>query len=281
MKNKICLVTGANSGIGKQVCRVLASKGAEVVMSARNAQEANRVKDQIISETGNSKIHLILADLSSFEEVVALAEKFASQFERLDVLINNAGIFLSDYTENNAGIEIQWMVNYLAPYLLTRRLENRLTAAPEARVINVSSNAHFRGSIDFNDLNHRQNYQGFRAYAQSKLGNVLFTKALVQHMSSQGLSAYSLHPGVVNTGIGDKNSDGWMSWVWRLARPFMISTQEGAQTITYLATMPSGQEKNGSYFVKCKLQSSSELSNDRKLIERLWMVSENQVKHYL
>ena len=281
MNNKVCLVTGANAGIGREVCLALAFRGAEVVMSARNTQEAEKVRDQIIAQTGNNKIHLIAADLSSFQGVTVLSKEFTSKFQRLDVLINNAGIFLSRYTETADGVETQWMVNYLAPYLLTRRLMDRLKAASEARIINVSSNAHLRGTINFSNLNNSADYQGFKAYAQSKLGNVLFTKYLAEWLKPSNISSFSVHPGVVRTGIGDKNSQGWMAWVWSLAKPFMISPAKGASTIVYLATSDKIQHQSGAYFINKTPSPSSKDSIDPGIAKRLWQVSEDMVKDYL
>ena len=153
MEGKVCLVTGANAGIGKEVCMALAAKGAEVVMSARNRQQAEQVREQIIESTGNPRVHVLLADLSSFREVINLTDTFRSEHQKLDVLVNNAGIFLTEYQETVDGIETQWMVNHLAPYLITRRLMDLLKSSSDARIINVSSNAHFQGKIDFDDLN--------------------------------------------------------------------------------------------------------------------------------
>ncbi|GJM28755.1 MAG: short-chain dehydrogenase [Cyclobacteriaceae bacterium] len=281
MNGKICLVTGANAGIGKETCMALASKGAEVVMSARNFEQAEEVRKFVISQTGNSNIHLMIADLSDPQEVATLSDKFQAKFQKLDVLINNAAIFLTDYIETPEGIETQWMVNYLAPYLLTRRLMNCLMAAPEARIINVSSNAHLRGSINFADLNRASNYQGFKAYAQSKLGNILFTKSLSVRLAGTAISSYAVHPGVVSTGIGNKYSHGWLAWLWRLGKPFMISPARGAATIVYLAAAPQIQDLSGLYFVNCRPHTSSPQSTDPEIAKRLWEVSESMIQPYL
>lgn len=281
MEGKICLVTGANTGIGKEVCMALAARGAEVVMTARNHRQAEQVKSEIISKTGNKKLHLLAADLSSFQDLVSLTNSFRNQFQKLNVLINNAGIFLTDYEENEAGIETQWMVNHLAPYLLTRRLLDLLRNAPEARIINVSSNSHFRGRINFDDLHGKHHYNGLTAYSQSKLANVLFTKELAYRLVGTHVSSFALHPGVVRTGIGNKYSNGWMSWLWRFAKPLMISPAKGAETIVYLATTPQLAGLSGLYFVKCQPHPSSKISTDRALSSKLWRVSEEQTRAYL
>ena len=281
MEGKICLVTGANAGIGRETCFALASKGAEVVMSARNRRQAEQVRSKIISKTGNPNIHLITADLSSFQDVVALSEEFRAKFNQLDILINNAGIFLSEYQENTEGFEIQWMVNYLAPYVLTRRLLDLLKVSGDSRVINVSSNAHLRGRIDFEDLNGKTSYSGIQAYAQSKLANVLFTKELASRLMGASVSSFALHPGVVRTGIGNKNNSSWTSWIWNLGKPFMISPAKGAATIVYLGSKPHLAGLSGLYFVNCHPQPSSDLSMDSTLASRLWEISEVSAKDYL
>jgi len=281
MEGKICLVTGASAGIGKEVCFKLAEKGATIVMSARNRRQAEQVRSKIISKTGNPNIHLITADLSSFQDVVALCEEFRAKFNKLDILINNAGIFLSEYQESTEGFEIQWMVNYLAPYVLTRRLLDLLKVSSDSRIINVSSNAHRRGRIDFEDLNGKISYSGIQAYAQSKLANVLFTKELASRLMGVGVSSFALHPGVVRTGIGNKNNSSWTSWIWNLGKPFMISPAKGAATIVFLASTPHLAGLSGLYFVNCQPQPSSDLSTDSTLASRLWEVSEETAKDYL
>ena len=281
MEGKICLVTGANAGIGKSTCLALASKGAKVVMSARNRQKAEEVRMEIVASTGNPHIYLINADLSSFKEVVKLTQEFQHQFEKLDVLVNNAGIFLAKYQETVNGHETQWQVNYLAHYLLTRRLIGLLEKSDDPRIINVNSNAHLQGTIDFQDLNGQHAYQGLKAYAQSKLANVLFTKELGLRLKGQHISSYALHPGVVRTGIGNRNNQSWMSWAWSLGKPFMISPTKGAETIVYLAGNALDAHLNGLYFVKKQPYPSSSLSNDSELASRLWRISEEAVKDFL
>jgi NAD(P)-dependent dehydrogenase (short-subunit alcohol dehydrogenase family) len=281
MEGKICLVTGANAGIGRETCLALASKGAEVIMSARNKQGVEKARDEIIRTTGNANVHIIIADLSNPHDVVVLSDAIKARYVKLDILVNNAGIFLTRYTENSQGFETQWMVNYLAPYILTRRLMGLLKKSPESRIINVSSNAHHSGQINFPDPNGQQNYHGFKAYAQSKLANILFTKELAQRLSDTHVSSYAMHPGVVRTNIGNKNSSGWMAWLWKLAKPFMLTSSKGAETVVYLATAPELKSLSGQYFIKKQPHPSSKLSLDTDLAEKLWLMSENAVSDYL
>ena len=274
-------MTGANAGIGREACESLASLGAEVIMSARNQEAGELARDHIVATTGNKKVHLLIADLSKPEEVVKLSESVAARCTKLDVLINNAGIFLSEYTENHIAIETQWMVNHLAPYILTRRLFDLLKSTAESRIINVSSNAHLNGTINFADLNGLENYKGLKAYSQSKLANVLFTKALASGLAGTVVTSYAMHPGVVRTEIGNKNNKSWIAWIWKLGKPFMISAKKGAETIVYLASTPQISAKNGSYFINKQPRNSSSLSQDHDLAAKLWTVSEEQVADYL
>ncbi|MDH3709938.1 MAG: SDR family oxidoreductase [Cyclobacteriaceae bacterium] len=287
MEGKICLVTGANAGIGLYTCLGLAQKGAEIVMCARNGAQVKEAQEMIISKTGNPRIHTMIADLSSMKEVKSLSQEFLKRFDRLDVLINNAGLFLSDYQETVDGFETQWAVNYLAPYVLTRRLLGVLKQTGSSRVINVSSNGHLRGSMDFNDLNGRngnkgsKGYDGLKAYSQSKLGNVLFTKELAKRLAGTGVTCNALHPGVVRTSIGNRNNSSWIAWFWNLGKPFMLSVQKGARTSIYLASSPDVSHISGAYFILSKPATSSENSNDPQLATKLWTVSEELTSGFL
>ncbi len=281
MEGKTCLITGANTGIGLYTCLGLAQKGAEIVMCARNAVQVKEAQEMIISKTGNSRIHTMIADLRSLKEVKDLSQKFLQRFDRLDVLINNAGIFLSDYQETVDGFETQWAVNYLAPYVLTRRLLGILKQTGSSRVINVSSNGHLRGSMDFDDLNGSKGYDGLKAYSQSKLGNVLFTKELAKKLAGTGITCNALHPGVVRTSIGNRNNSSWIAWLWNLGKPFMLSVKKGARTSIYLASSPEVSHISGAYFILSKPATSSAISNDPQVAAKLWTVSEELTSGFL
>ena len=280
MKNKICLITGANAGIGKTTALGLAKLGARIVMVSRDKERGERALKEIVSESGNENIDLLTADLASFKSIRKLAEEIRSRYDKLDVLINNAGTFVSElkYTEDK--IEMQWGVNHLAPFLLTHLLMDTLKKAASARIVNVSSRVHFRGAINFDDLNLTSRYDGLKAYSQSKLANVLFTYELAERLQDTGVTANCLHPGGVRTHFVDKNASGIYKVGWILLKPFMISPSKGAETSVYLASSEEVEGVTGKYFDKCRPRKSSRISYDKAVAKRLWEVSEGLTAEY-
>ena len=280
MKNKICLITGANAGIGKTTALGLAKLGARIVMVSRDKERGERALKEIVSESGNENIDLLTADLASFKSIRKLAEEIRSRYDKLDVLINNAGTFVSElkYTEDK--IEMQWGVNHLAPFLLTHLLMDTLKKAGSARIVNVSSRVHFRGAIHFDDLNLTSRYDGLKAYSQSKLANVLFTSELAERLQGTGVTANCLHPGGVRTHFVDKNASGIYKIGWILLKPFMISPSKGAETSVYLASSEEVEGVTGKYFDKCRPKRSSHISYDKAVAKRLWEVSEELTADY-
>lgn len=280
MKDKICLITGANAGIGKTTALGLAKLGARIVIISRNKERGEKALKEIASESGNENIDLFTADLASFASIRKLAKEIRSRYDKLDVLINNAGIFVSElqYTEDK--IEMQWGVNHLAPFLLTHLLMDTLKKAGSARIVNVSSRVHLRGTIHFNGLNLTSNYDGLRAYSQSKLANVLFTYELAARLEGTGVTANCLHPGGVKTHFVDKNASGFYKVGWILLKPFMISPTKGAETSVYLASSEEVKGVTGKYFDKCRPKRSSRRSYDKAVAKRLWEVSEELTADY-
>ncbi|MDW7694166.1 SDR family oxidoreductase [Flammeovirgaceae bacterium SG7u.111] len=274
MKDKICLITGANTGIGFATAKGLAEKGAHVVMVCRNPQKAEKAREELVQKTGNEQIDVLLCDLSSQKEVRQLAEKVMATYSRLDVLINNAGVFFTEYAETVDGIERQFAINHLSPFLLTNLLLPLLKSTGKARIINTSSIANYKGKIHFTDLNLKKNYNGLAAYRQSKLANVLFTNGLAERLANTDVTANSLHPGIVSTQIGYVNSNSFEAWVWKLANPFMISWNKGAKTTIYLASSEEVEGVSEKYFEKCKPKRAAACSYEIDLINRLWAVSE-------
>lgn len=272
MNGKICMVTGATSGIGKVTAQVLAQAGAEVVVVGRNREKNEATVDQIKQQTGNPAVEYMLADLSSQAAIRQLAETFKRQHERLDVLVNNAGAFFLWRQESVDGIEMTFALNHLGYFLLTSLLLDTLKASAPARVINVSSGSHRGETINFNHFQGKHMYSGFRAYGQSKLANILFTYELARRLDGTGVTVNALHPGFVATNIGTNNG-----WIVRAIRPLMdlfaISEEEGANTNIYLATSPEVGSVTGKYFFKCEAVRSSEASYDLAAAERLWQVS--------
>jgi NAD(P)-dependent dehydrogenase (short-subunit alcohol dehydrogenase family) len=272
---KICLVTGATLGIGKETAVGLARQGWRVVIVGRDEARTRETARLIASESGNSKVDFLVADLSSQAQVRRLAEQFKSKYSRLDVLINNAGAIFTRREASVDGIEKTWALNHLAEFLLTQLLLDRLEASAPARIVNVASSAHTSGKIDFADLQGEKKYSGLKAYSQSKLANIMFTYALARRLNGKGVTANCLHPGVVATGFGH-NTPGLVKTLVSLARPFLTTPQQGAATSIYLATSPDVAGVSGKYFAKSKPTASTPLSADVAAQERLWTISEQQ-----
>lgn len=275
MQGKICLVTGATLGIGKETALGLARKGAQVVIVGRDEARTRETAAWIVKESGNARIDFLVADLSSQAEVRHLAAEFKGKYVRLDVLLNNAGAIFTRRETTIDGYERTWALNHLAEFLLTSLLLEMLQASAPARIVNVASAAHTSGKIDFDNLQGEEKYSGIGAYSQSKLANILFTYALARRLSGKGVTANCLHPGVVATGFGH-NTPGLVNTLLSLARPFLITPEKGAATSIALASSPDVADVSGKYFAKSQPIASSKLSYDEALQEKLWAVSEKQ-----
>ena len=275
MQGKVCVVTGANSGIGKETALGLAQLGATVVLVCRSQERGAAALAEIEQQSGNDSVSLLVADLSSQRQVRRVAAAFRQQFDRLDVLVNNAALSRRHRAVTEDGVELTLAVNHLAPFLLTNLLLDRLKASAPARVVTVSSAAHKDAEINFADLQGVQSYPtfGFGAYSQSKLANVLFTYELARRLERTGVTANCLHPGVVATGIF-RDTPLLLRLGLALARPFILGSAQGADTVLYLATAPEVAEVSGRYFEKRKPVQSSPLSYDTEVARRLWEVSE-------
>lgn len=274
MQDKTCLVTGATAGIGFVTARELARAGARVLIVARSPEKGAETVRRIAEETGARTVEALTADLSSQADIRALAREVKGRAERLDVLINNAGVILLDRSESVDGIEMTLAVNHLAYFLLTNLLLDHMKAGSPARIINVASNAHRGGKINFNDLGGREHYSGWRAYQQSKLANILFTRELAKALTGSGVTANALHPGYVNTQIF--REPGLKGQIMRMAAGlFAISPERGAETTLYLATSPEVQGESGEYYARCKPASISREARNEANARRLWQFSED------
>ena len=274
MSNKICLVTGANSGIGKATALGLAQLGATVVMVCRNSDKGEVARKEIQARSGNSKIDLFSADLSSQQAVRQLVQDFQQKYTQLHVLVNNAGGVFTQGKVSPDGIEMTLAVNHLASFLLTNLLLDTIKASAPARIVNVSSQAHASGFIDLDDLQGKRKYALLRAYAQSKLANVLFTYALARRLEGTGVTVNCLHPGVVATNIWSSALPGWLRFLGTISHLFGIPAEQGALTSIYLASSPEVEGVTGKYFDKCEAVSSAKISYDQEIQERLWAISE-------
>jgi len=272
MKDKVVMITGANSGIGKAASLALAKMDATVVMVARSKERGEAAKAEIIKESQNNSVDLLLADLSSLESVQQLATEFQKKYSKLHVLINNAGLFNRKRHVTTDGYENTFATNYLAPFLLTNLQLALLKDSAPSRIINVSSVGHYNGHINFDDLNLEKEYGGWKAYGQSKLALVLFTHELAKKLQGSGVTVNAVHPGTVATNIWSRPF-GPAGFITALPKLFMASPEKGAETIVYLASSSDAQSLSGEYLEKLKVKRSSEESYDEEIAQRLWDVS--------
>lgn len=271
MQGKVCLITGANSGIGKATALGLAQRGATVVMVCRDRARGEAAQQEIREQSGNQAVDLLLADLSSQASIRQLAEEFKRRYSQLHVLINNAGVFNLTRRETTDGLEMTFAVNTLAPFLLTNLLLDTLKASTPARIIQVDSDAHEQGYIDLDDLQSQKQYRPMRVYGQSKLAFLLFSYELARRLEGTGITVNSLHPGFVATNIGQGNVPAFLGRIVKFMLSFIgISPEEGAKTSIYLATSPDVEGVTGKYFVKSIPVRSAPISYDEVLQKRVW-----------
>ncbi len=273
MRGKICLITGATSGIGWVTARELAARGATVALVARDADRGAETVAAITRETGNSQVSYFLADLSKQADVRRLAREFTERHARLDVLINNAGAIFPQRRESADGMEMTFALNVLAPFLLTNLLLDTLKASAPSRIVNVASAAHIGARMPFDDLQQTHGYRALRTYGQSKLGLLLLTYELAKRLEGTGVTVNALHPGVVATNFG-RGDGGFVEFVMTLMKPFTIDSEKGARTSVYVAASPEIEGVNGRYFDKCKPVRSSAASYDPDAARRLWDICE-------
>jgi NAD(P)-dependent dehydrogenase (short-subunit alcohol dehydrogenase family) len=273
MQNKICLITGATSGIGQATAMALAQKGATVIVAGRSEERCQHTVARIKSETGNRNIDYLLADLSVQKQVRGLADAFKTRYERLDVLVNNAAAiyFLRKVSTDN--IEMNFAVNHLAYFLLTNLLLDTLKASAPARIVNVASNSHYGQHLDFDNLELKRGYNPMRAYGCSKLCNLYFTYELARRLQDTGVTVSAMHPGFVATNMAANNG-----WLVRLFLPLVhrnsLTPEQGARTAVYLASSPDVEGVTGKYFVREREVDSDPVSYDESTAKRLWQVSE-------
>lgn len=278
MQSKICMVTGATSGIGLVTARELARMGAHVILHGRSEQRLAQTVQAIRTAVPGASLDTAIADLVSYQAIRDLVTRFKASYDHLDVLVNNAGLFSMTRKETADGFEMTFAANHLGPFLLTNLLLETLIASAPSRIVNVASEAHVYGTMDFDDLHLKRGYGsgGMNAYGRSKLANVLFTYELARRLQGTGVTANVLHPGFVSTNI-------WSTTpiIGRFLKPLFsraaLTPEEGARTTIYLASSPEVEGVTGKYFDKQVPVESSELSLDEQVAEHLWEVSEQMV----
>jgi NAD(P)-dependent dehydrogenase (short-subunit alcohol dehydrogenase family) len=269
------LITGANAGIGKAAAAALARRGARIGMLCRNAEKAARAREEIVEQAGHDEVLVVPLDLASFDSVRAAVETITSSFDEVSVLVNNAGLALSERKLTDDGHERTLQINHLGPMLLTELLLASDTHCPH-RVVNVSSNAHRRAELDLDDLGLERGYHAWRQYCRSKLMNVYATRAWHRELSAKGASVTvnALHPGVVGTDItGDGDTSGLLKLGWAIARPFMKTPEQGASTTVFLAASDEVEDRSGLYFVDCGETEVSAQAKRDDVGERLMAIS--------
>ncbi|HEX5132731.1 MAG TPA: SDR family oxidoreductase [Candidatus Krumholzibacteria bacterium] len=273
MRDQVVIVTGASSGIGKASASGIAALGAHVVLVSRTESRGRRALDDIARAVPAASLDLLVADLSTIDAITALAHEFKRKYSRLDVLFNNAGLITNRRRVTPDGLELQFMVNYLAYYLLTGMLLDTLHASRPARIINMTSSSHSSGVINFDDLQLERHYRGWQAYANTKLMSMVYTYELARRLEGSGITANCLHPGVIRTGLM-RNFSSVLHVAWTALGRFFKQPDDGAATPVYLASSPEVEGVTGTYFRYCRPFGTTEASHDPDVQRRLWEASE-------
>ena len=275
LKDKIAVVTGANSGMGMATVEALGDMGATVIMLCRS-EERGKKAVAALTEGKERKLDLMICDLGDFASIRSFAQSVEEKYPRVDILVNNAGFISLDRQETKDGIERQFGINHLGHFLLTTLLLDRMPAG--SRIINVASGAHKVGRIHFDDINLRRGYNVVTAYSQSKLANVLFTRELAVRLKGRGITVNCCHPGAVATNMGVDRETGFGKTITGLLRPFFLTPAEGAATAIYLASDEAVSHISGGYFYKCRITGSSKRSKSRRTARKLFELSEEMVR---
>ena len=267
------VITGATSGIGYQTALQLAHKKYRLILVCRNMEKANLARNRILDEAPAAHIDLIHTDLSIQQQIRRAGSEIVQLTSKLDVLVNNAGTWNSQRKITEDGVEEVFAVNHLSYFLVTHLLYPLLALSENARIINLSSDSHFKGKMHFDDLSLEHNYHGLRSYAQSKLANVLFTYELDRLKPHQNMVVHAVQPGLVKTDIGLKNTKWWHALAWKIRRSAGVSSQEGAQTSVYLATAEEVAATSAKYWDNYRIKPSSKDSYNPDHARKLWEIS--------
>ena len=278
MAGKVVVITGGNAWIGKETAVALAGSGARVLFTSRDPGRGDAALVEIRERAGSNDVEVVALDLASLASVCACADEIRRRCSQIDVLINNAGLILSERSESEDGLEMTLAVNHFGPFALTLQLLDRLRASEGGRIVNVSSDAHrMARAFDFDDLHSRKSYGGMKAYSQSKLANILFTRELAARVDGFGITANALHPGFVRSSFArDGDARGLLRAVFAFTTRFAAITAEaGARTSVYLASSPEVQSTSGEYFVRCRSRRPNAAARDSAAARRLWELSEH------
>ncbi|XP_020368220.2 retinol dehydrogenase 12-like isoform X1 [Rhincodon typus] len=272
LDEQIILITGANTGIGKETAKDLARRGAVIIMACRDTEKGEAAAKEITEETGNGYIVVKKLDLADTKSIREFAKQINEEYQHLNILINNAGVMMCPYSKTVDGFELQFGINHLGHFLLTFLLIDLVKQSTPSRIINVSSTAHTMGSINFDDLNSEKSYNSVKAYAQSKLANIMFTRELARKLEGTGVSVFTLHPGVVRTELA-RHLNPVVRCGLAMLRPFTKSPSHGAETTIFCAVAEGLEEETGQYFKDCKRATCSQSAYDDEKAKKLWEVS--------
>ena len=274
MNVKTCVITGATSGIGYGIAKGLSSKNFELIIIGRDLKKGEAAVENLRKLANHPHISYYNVDLCSQKYIRQTGEEIRKDHPKIDVLINNACVWTSRCELTDDKIEKQFAVNHLAYFLMTHLLYPNITNSPDGRIINIGSDSHKYGKINFDDLNLERSYHGLKAYGQSKLANLLFTYELHRIKKHDNVSVYCVQPGLVKTDIGVKHTNSFHGLMWKLRRLGGMSPEQAAETAIYLATAPEAAGNSGLYWDKCRPKPSSSRSKDPNDAARLWKISE-------
>ena len=280
VNNKNILITGATSGIGKESALALAKMGANITFIARNKLKAENLLTDI-NKISNGQNSFIIADLSSQKDIKSASEKYIDKNISLDVLLNNAGLINFKRNETIDGFEETFAINHLAYFSLTNLLLDKIKESNSARIVNVSSAAHqFVKRMNFDDIHSKKSYKPFQVYGYTKLANILFTKKLSSMLENKKITVNCLHPGVVGTSFGQNNSNNLNKVLSFIAKPFMRTSEKGAETSIYLCSSPDVSDISGQYFYNCKVTKTSKWAQSKEDADKLWDLSEKMTRSF-
>jgi len=281
MKGRTCLITGATDGIGKESAIELAKKGYNLILIGRNKEKGNKVTEEIRKIAEDIDIDYFTADLMLMKEVARVADEVRAKYDKIDILINNVGAYFAFRGTTEEGFERTFALNHLGYFLLTEKLLDLVQASGYARIVNVSSSAHYGIDFEFDNIHGEKKYKGFDAYKKSKLANVMFTYELAKRIEKKGITANCLHPGFVATKFGNNNNFLWRFFIGFAKMMMAISVNDGAKTTVYLACSDEVENTTGRFFANCEVKKGSSKAKNEEHNQKLWKVSERMLEPFL